>query len=148
MCGITGIQVFSDKSRDQLSRVTASMNRLKKRGPDDEGHFEHSLTALGHRRLSIIDLSKAGAQPFTDASGRYTLVLNGEFFNYKEHRAALKETGVQFKSESDTEVLLYLWIQEKEKCLNKINGFFAFAVYDKMDSSLCLVRDRYGVKPF
>ena len=147
MCGITGIQVFSDKSRDQLSRVRASMNRLKKRGPDDEGLFEHSLTALGHRRLSIIDLSKAGAQPFTDDTGRYTLVLNGEFFNYKEHRAELKEKGIHFKSESDTEVLLYLWIREKEKCLNKINGFFAFAVYDKMDGSLCLVRDRYGVKP-
>jgi asparagine synthase (glutamine-hydrolysing) len=147
MCGITGIQVFTDEAKNQLKLVPEATRLLEKRGPDDEGYFEHHHTALGHRRLSIIDLSKAGAQPFSDQSGRYTLVLNGEFFNYREHRAELISKGVQFRSESDTEVLLHLWIREKEECLANINGFFAFAVYDKEEESLAIIRDRYGVKP-
>jgi len=147
MCGITGIQVFNAQHASQLSFVREATSRLHKRGPDDEGIFTHHHTALGHRRLSIIDVSKAGAQPFTDPSGRYTLVLNGEFFNYREHRNVLLKKGIVFRSESDTEVLLHLWMLEKEACLSKINGFFAFAVYDKADESLHIVRDRYGVKP-
>ncbi len=147
MCGITGIQIFSEKCRNQLERVKDATVLLKQRGPDDEGIFTQDNTALGHRRLSIIDTSKAGGQPFTDPSGRYTLVLNGEFFNYREHRKYLEAKGVSFRSESDTEVLLQLWIREKELCFSKINGFFAFAVYDSEEKSLFLARDRYGVKP-
>jgi len=147
MCGITGIQVFHSEHASRLSLIHAATSRLNKRGPDDEGVYTHHHTALGHRRLSIIDISKAGAQPFTDPSGRYTLVLNGEFFNYREHREKLISRGVSFRSESDTEVLLHLWILEKEACLSKVNGFFAFSVYDREEESLCLVRDRYGVKP-
>jgi asparagine synthase (glutamine-hydrolysing) len=147
MCGITGIQVFSADLRERLESVRASTAKLKQRGPDDEGIYMQDLTALGHRRLSVIDTSKAGAQPFTDPSGRYTIILNGEFFNYREHRKNLQAKGIAFRSESDTEVLLQLWILEKEKCIPKINGFFAFAVYDIKEKSLHVVRDRYGVKP-
>jgi asparagine synthase (glutamine-hydrolysing) len=147
MCGITGAFVFSEKAQPILGRIEEATRMLQKRGPDAEGIYKHASVALGHRRLSIIDTSSAGAQPFTDQSGRYTLVLNGEFFNYKEHRQILVSQGLEFRSESDTEVLLQLWIREKEKCISKINGFFAFAIYDREDESLTIVRDRYGVKP-
>jgi asparagine synthase (glutamine-hydrolysing) len=147
MCGITGIQVFSEAARHRLSAIEPAVSRLKKRGPDDWGVYTEGLTALGHRRLSIIDTSSAGHQPFSDPTGRYTIVFNGEFFNYSEHRNNLSTLGIHFVSNSDTEVLLHLWIREKEKCLSKITGFYAFAVYDKEEQSLCLVRDRYGEKP-
>jgi asparagine synthase (glutamine-hydrolysing) len=147
MCGITGIQIFSSDLREQLEFARAATRKLQQRGPDDEGIFIHENTALGHRRLSVIDTSKAGAQPFTDPSGRYTIVLNGEFFNYREHRINLEAKGIRFRSESDTEVLLHLWIQEKEQCFSKINGFFAFVIYDNKEKSLFVARDRYGVKP-
>jgi asparagine synthase (glutamine-hydrolysing) len=147
MCGITGIQVFSESFRNQLELVHASYQCLKKRGPDDSGSYSHALTALGHTRLSIIDTSKAASQPFQDSEKRYCLILNGEIFNYAEHRKKLMTEGVHFRSESDTEVLLQLWIKHKEKCLPLLNGFFAFAIYDSQEETLTVVRDRYGVKP-
>jgi len=147
MCGITGIYAFTDKGKTFFSQLNNSVATLKQRGPDANGIFTHNKVALGHTRLSIIDTSNAGAQPFTDASGRYTIVFNGEFFNYKEHRKSLLEKGIKLKSESDTEVLLHLYIAEGARCLEKVNGFFAFAIYDNREEKLFVARDRMGVKP-
>lgn len=147
MCGITGIMVFKEDGKQYLPKIDAATDCLIARGPDGRGIYAHKSVALGHRRLSIIDTSNAASQPFTDASGRYTIVFNGEIFNYKELRKELENKGFQFKSESDTEVLLYLYIFEKEKCLQQLNGEFAFAVYDIEEQQLFIARDRFGIKP-
>jgi asparagine synthase (glutamine-hydrolysing) len=147
MCGITGIVAFNEQGKQHLHKVSAATYCLQKRGPDGEGIYFHHNTALGHRRLSIIDTSNAAAQPFTDETGRYTLVFNGEIFNFKSLRASLEKKGVAFRSHSDTEVLLQLFISEKEQCLEKLDGEFAFAVHDKQTGELFLCRDRFGIKP-
>ncbi|MBA3900135.1 MAG: asparagine synthetase B, partial [Bacteroidetes bacterium] len=147
MCGIAGAYAFKAEGESFLNSVEASLPSLSKRGPNSHGIFRHSKIALGHTRLSIIDTSVAASQPFTDASGRYTIIYNGEFFNFKEYRQTLKSQGVQFKSTSDTETLLYLFMAHGPKCLEKINGFFAFAVYDQKEDSLFIARDRMGIKP-
>jgi asparagine synthase (glutamine-hydrolysing) len=147
MCGIAGIFAFDEIGIKQLSLIKAATQLLVKRGPDGEGFYFHNNIALGHRRLSIIDTSNAGAQPFTDASGRYTIVFNGEIFNYQQLRKQLQNKGIHFRSLSDTEVLLYLFINEKEKCLEQLDGEFAFAVYDNVGEELFLARDRFGIKP-
>jgi asparagine synthase (glutamine-hydrolysing) len=147
MCGISGFYAFTNQGQKQLNQIEASVEAMHLRGPDGSGVYKHNNVALGHARLSIIDVSNAASQPFTDESGRWTIVFNGEFFNFQEHREALEKAGQTFKSTSDTEVLLYLFIREKEKCLNKINGFFAFAVYDNQTEELFVARDRYGEKP-
>ena len=147
MCGITGIFAFNEDGNRHLQKIKAATRTLTKRGPDGEGFFLCKNTALGHRRLSIIDTSTAAAQPFTDQSERYTLVFNGEIFNYKRLRNQLEAKGIQFKSQSDTEVLLQLFIVYKEKCLEQLDGEFAFAIYDKSTDELFLARDRFGIKP-
>jgi len=147
MCGITGIVSFNEEGKKYLSKISAATYTLIKRGPDGEGIYFQDSCALGHRRLSIIDTSNAAAQPFTDSSERYTIVFNGEIFNYKTIRSQLEQTGAVFKSQSDTEVLLNLFIREKENCLNQLDGEFAFAVYDKQTEELFLARDRFGIKP-
>src|SRR6218665_1222548 len=110
MCGIAGILSFSEQGKTSLHKISAATYSLQQRGPDGEGIFMHNNAALGHRRLSIIDTSNLAAQPFTDQSGRYTIVFNGEIFNYRHLRDTLEKKGVQFRSQSDTEVLLYLFI--------------------------------------
>lgn len=147
MCGITGIIAFNEKGKAYLSQINTATDCLAKRGPDGEGIYVSGNTALGHRRLSIIDTSDLAAQPFSDASGRYTIVFNGEIFNYKTLREQLLLKGIQFRSQSDTEVLLYLYIAEKENCLQQLDGEFAFAVYDREEEKLFLARDRFGIKP-
>ena len=147
MCGITGIFSFNNEALSFKSKVENSVSKLSKRGPDSSGTFFHKHAALGHARLSIIDVSNAASQPFTDAYGRYTIIFNGEFFNFKEHREALLKKGIQLKSQSDTEVLLYLYITEGASFLEKINGFFAIAIYDNIEESLFIARDRLGIKP-
>lgn len=147
MCGIAGIIAFNEKGKKHLSAISAATYCLLKRGPDGEGLSFHKNAALGHRRLSIIDTSDAGAQPFTDISKRYTIVFNGEIFNYKILRNQLEKKGIIFKSQSDTEVLLYMYISEKENCLEKLDGEFAFAVYDNLNEELFIARDRFGIKP-
>lgn len=147
MCGITGIVAFNENGKKHLSKIKAATYSLIKRGPDGEGIYTHDMIALGHRRLSIIDTSNAASQPFTDVSGRYTIVFNGEIFNYKELRKTLENKGIKFNSQSDTEVLLYLYITEKEKCLFQLDGEFAFAIYDSISKSIFIARDRFGIKP-
>jgi asparagine synthase (glutamine-hydrolysing) len=128
MCGIAGVVSFNSNGEEKIGLVEAAIKKLHKRGPDHTSTYTYKNVAFGHARLSIIDTSNAAHQPFTDASGRYTIVFNGEFFNFKEHRAYVESKGITLKSESDTEVLLYLYIIDGEKCLSKINGFFAFAI--------------------
>ncbi len=147
MCGITGILAFNEEGNKHLSKISAATYSLLKRGPDGEGIYLNKNVALGHRRLSIIDTSSAAAQPFTEISERYTIVFNGEIFNYKSLRQQLESKGIQFKSQSDTEVLLQLFILEKENCLELLDGEFAFVIYDSVNSELFLARDRFGVKP-
>ncbi len=147
MCGIAGIVSFSEKSISSLDKIEDAVQCLDKRGPDANGVYRHNRVALGQTRLAIIDTSDAGLQPMHDATGRYTIIFNGEFFNFKEHREFVLSKGYQLKSESDTEILLYLYIIEGVKCLQRVNGFFALAIYDNLDQSLFIARDRMGVKP-
>lgn len=130
-----------------MINVTAATQALAKRGPDFQDIYTDGFVGLGHRRLSIIDTSDAGNQPMWDESGRYCIIFNGEVFNFKELKSALQSKGVSFRSESDTEVLLQLYIREKENCLHQLNGFFSFCIYDKQEQSFFLARDRYGIKP-
>ncbi|HMG92631.1 MAG TPA: asparagine synthase (glutamine-hydrolyzing) [Chryseolinea sp.] len=147
MCGITGIFAFNLVGKFNKIQVTNATMALDKRGPDFQDIYLDEWIALGHRRLSIIDTSSAGNQPMWDESKRYCIIFNGEIFNFKELRTELNRNGVAFRSNSDTEVLLNLYILEKEKCLNKLNGFFSFCIYDKQEESFFLARDRYGIKP-
>lgn len=147
MCGITGVFAFNLVGKFSMINVTAATQALAKRGPDFQDIYTDGFVGLGHRRLSIIDTSDAGNQPMWDESGRYCIIFNGEVFNFKELKSALQTKGVSFRSESDTEVLLQLYIREKENCLHQLNGFFSFCIYDKQEQSFFLARDRYGIKP-
>lgn len=147
MCGITGIFAFNLVGKFNKIHVTNATMALEKRGPDFQDIYIDEWIGLGHRRLSIIDTSAAANQPMWDDAKRYCIIFNGEIFNYRELKSELEAKGVTFFSRSDTEVLLKLFILEKEKCLNKLNGFFSFCVYDKLEETFFLARDRYGVKP-
>jgi len=148
MCGITGIFAFNLVGKFNLVNVTAATQALAKRGPDNQDIYHDEFVGLGHRRLSIIDTSAVAHQPMWDEAKRYCIIFNGEIFNFLELKKELEQRGVtSFFSHSDTEVLLKLFILEGEKCLNKLNGFFAFCIYDREEQSFFLARDRYGVKP-
>jgi asparagine synthase (glutamine-hydrolysing) len=138
---------FNLVGKMNMIHVTKATMALKRRGPDFQDIYHDSQVGLGHRRLSIIDTSAAANQPMWDESSRYCIVFNGEIFNFKELREKLRLRGISFFSESDTEVLLKLYILEKENCLNQLNGFFALCIYDKEEQTFFLARDRYGVKP-
>jgi asparagine synthase (glutamine-hydrolysing) len=147
MCGICGVVGHPDQ---QL--IKRMLSRMAHRGPDDEGVYltetstgEH--IALGHRRLSIIDLSSAGHEPMSDASGRIWLTYNGEIYNFKELRRVLESRGHRFKSNTDAEVIIYAYLEWGRDCLTRFNGMFAFAIWDSRDESLFLARDRLGIKP-
>ncbi|WP_460891896.1 asparagine synthase (glutamine-hydrolyzing) [Rufibacter soli] len=147
MCGISGIYAFSQEGRESIHNLPKSTEALQLRGPDSGGHFTHGSVGLGHRRLSIIDVSTVACQPMHDEVQRYTIVFNGEIFNYQELKKQLLDKGYTFFSTSDTEVLLKLYIEEGPSFLKKLNGFFAFAIYDKEEETLFVARDRFGVKP-
>lgn len=147
MCGITGIYAFNELGKFHLINLAAATDALTHRGPDFGRHDIIDRVGLGHRRLSIIDTSADGHQPMQDASGRYTIVFNGEIYNYQGLRQRLQQQGVSFQSASDTEVLLQLYIHEGAACLEQLNGFFAFAVYDNQRDVLFIARDRLGIKP-
>lgn len=147
MCGICGIVAFDEVGQLNLSQIKQATRLLEKRGPDAEGILQENNIALGHRRLSIIDTSAAANQPFTDKSGRYTLIFNGEIFNYKILKKKLQNKGVSFDTNSDTEVLLNMYIHYKERCCEFLNGFFAFSIYDRKTKTTFLARDRFGIKP-
>ncbi len=146
MCGITGIFNLNGApvSPVSLRRMT---DAIAHRGPDGEGFFTDSFIGLGHRRLSIIDLSPAGHQPMLSPDQMVALSYNGEIYNFQEIRLELEALGYQFRSRTDSEVVLNAWVEWGQSCIHKFNGMFAFAVWDKRDQSLYLVRDRYGIKP-
>lgn len=146
MCGIAGAYSFKNKiiSDEWLQNAATSLN---KRGPDNQNFISIGNCSLVHARLSIIDTSESANQPIYDATGRYAIIFNGEIFNYQEIKKELEQKGVQFKTQSDTEVLLYAYIQFGETFLHKLNGFFAFAIFDKLEDSLFIACDRFGIKP-
>jgi len=147
MCGITGIFAFNIAGKFNKVHTSTATRALEKRGPDYQEVYLDEWVGLGHRRLSIIDTSAAANQPMWDEQKRYCIIFNGEIFNFQELKKSLLDKGINFFSNSDTEVLLKLFILEKEKCLNRLNGFFAFCIYDKQEQTFFIARDRYGVKP-
>jgi len=150
MCGIAGIV---SGHRDSPTWVQKMLDVQAYRGPDGSGLEtialgENLQVTLGHRRLSILDLSRAGAQPMVDASGHFVVTYNGEIYNYIEIRQELQALGVEFRSETDTEVLLEAYKAWGTDCLQRFNGMFAFALLDRSRGVLFCARDRYGEKPF
>jgi asparagine synthase (glutamine-hydrolysing) len=148
MCGITGI--INKNKRVSKESIQLMTNKLEHRGPDGEGIWfnDKSTVGLGHRRLAIIDLSTTANQPFKMHDDKYIIVFNGEIFNYIELRDELVKLGFSFSTHSDTEVLLTAYIHYGEKCLNKLDGQFAFAIWDENRKILFCARDRFGEKPF
>jgi len=146
MCGIAGLMNYQDGQVDPglLQRMTRT---LAHRGPDNEGLWHESMIGLGHRRLAILDPSPAGNQPMVSDDGRYLLVSNGEIYNYKQLRSILQKEGYSFYSGSDAEVIVNAWSCWGTQALNRFNGMFAFAIWDKKKQRLWLARDRYGIKP-
>jgi len=150
MCGIAGGWW---KEVGQLdARLAGALEKIRYRGPDDRGYelypMGNSVAALGHTRLSILDLSSAGHQPMLSADKRFSIVFNGEIYNYRELRTELQGLGHRFVSDSDTEVLLAAWIQWGQACLMRLIGMFAFVVLDRQAGTLTCVRDAFGIKPF
>lgn len=157
MCGICGW--FGEYDIDSVIRMRDAMSL---RGPDDAGLYQDDFIALGHRRLSIIDLSQAGHQPMSDATGRFWIVFNGEIYNFQGLREDLKNKGYIFRSQSDTEVILHGYCEWGEEVVHRLRGMFAFAIYDRGPQfgpgpghkkhsgdgpELFLARDRFGIKP-
>jgi len=146
MCGIAGfINLNGDPAESLLlRRMTAA---IAHRGPDGEGFFTDGAVGIGHRRLSIIDLSAAGHQPMQTSDGRFILSYNGEVYNFEELRVELEAMGHRFRSRTDSEVVLNAWAAWGVKALGRFNGMFAFAIWDRHERKLILARDRYGIKP-
>lgn len=150
MCGIAGGWWKDSGQLD--ARLARALEKIRYRGPDDCGYELYpaggSVVALGHTRLSILDLSLAGHQPMLSADKRFAIVFNGEIYNYRELRTELQALGHCFVSDSDTEVLLAAWIQWGRACLVRLAGMFAFVVLDRQAGTLTCVRDAFGIKPF
>ena len=146
MCGITGFFALDGQpaSPDVLRRMT---DAVAHRGPDGEGTHTDGGLGLGHRRLAIIDLSPAGQQPMASADGRYVITYNGEVYNFQELRVELEARGARFRSRTDTEVLLHAFAAWGPSAVERFNGMFALAIWDRVDRRLFLARDRYGIKP-
>jgi asparagine synthase (glutamine-hydrolysing) len=146
MCGITGIFNLNGQPTSPVT-LHKMTDAIAHRGPDGEGFYTDSFIGLGHRRLAIIDLSPAGNQPMVSTDQQVVLSYNGEIYNFQELKAELESLGYQFYSKTDSEVVLNAWVEWGTKCILKFNGMFAFAVWDKREQALYLVRDRYGIKP-
>ncbi|MDU0459010.1 MAG: asparagine synthase (glutamine-hydrolyzing) [Geobacteraceae bacterium] len=148
MCGITGIFSFGDAHKvwpaEELSR---NIRAVRHRGPDGEGRHVEPGLFLGHARLAVIDLSTDAGQPMHSADGRFVLTYNGEIYNFRELRHDLERLGHGFRTRSDTEVLLASWQEWGEKALDRLDGMFAFALFDRQERALYLVRDQIGIKP-
>jgi len=140
MCGILGAVNFNGS-------LESSLDLMKHRGPDAGSFYKNNNIILGHRRLKVIDLSDNANQPMTSDDGRYTIIFNGEIYNFKSIKNELKNLNFNFKTKSDTEVILFSYIAWKEKCLMKFNGMFSFAIYDNKKENIFIARDRIGIKP-
>jgi len=145
MCGIVGI--YQPEGQIDRERMESACRLIRHRGPDASNMFLDRYVALGHQRLKIIDLSDSANQPMTDADEQVVLVFNGEIYNYRELRKQLLDLGHEFRTNSDTEVLLHMYLQYGKQCLTYLRGMFAFAVWDKRRRILLLARDRLGIKP-
>jgi asparagine synthase (glutamine-hydrolysing) len=150
MCGITGI--FCQKIPENIDiRLNNAISKMVNRGPDDQGRESYTIAngmlSFGHTRLSIIDHSDGGHQPMQTPDGRYSIVYNGEIYNYLELRKELKNIGHNFVTDSDTEVLLHAWVEWGHSCLKRLIGMFSFVIFDTVTKELTCVRDAYGVKP-
>ena len=146
MCGISGELRFDGGVPDQAA-VARMLEALARRGPDSEGYYSDGPIALGHRRLSIIDLSERANQPMIDRALQLTVVFNGTIYNYRALRAELQGLGFQFFSEGDTEVIIKAYAAWGEQCVERLDGMFAFAIWDVRKQYLFLARDRLGIKP-
>ncbi len=147
MCGIAGIFRRDGAAVDD-AEVARMLRVLVHRGPDDEGIYLAEGIGLGHRRLSIIDVSAAGHQPMPNAAGTTWITYNGELYNHRELRLELERSGCRFRSQSDTEVILQSYERLGTDCIHQFNGMFAFAIWDAQRRSLFCARDRIGIKPF
>lgn len=147
MCGIVGLVNFKNDVQSCSYALNRAVGALSRRGPDYHAVYIDTHVALGHARLAIIDTSVEAHQPFHDASGKYTVVFNGEIYNFKEIKQKLEREGTVFKTNSDTEVLLYAYIYYGIDFINELNGDFAFAIYDKSKKQVLIARDRFGIKP-
>ena len=146
MCGIAGMLNYgSDPVTPPALR--SMTDAIAHRGPDGEGQWIEEAVGLGHRRLAIIDLSPFAHQPMMSHDNRYVLSYNGEIYNFRELRAELETIGYPFRSQSDSEVLLTAWAAWGVRSLDKFNGMFAFAIWDRTTKTLTLARDRYGIQP-
>lgn len=141
MCGICGFNWGNS------SLIKEMAHKMDHRGPDQEGYYSDSTISLGHKRLSIIDLSEKGKQPMSNEDDSLIIVFNGEIYNFQEIRSVLKEKGHDFKSDSDTEIIIHSYMEWGEDCVKKFNGMWAFCIYDKKNGKLFLSRDRFGKKP-
>ncbi len=146
MCGIVGIVRASNQPVER-TRLSAASEVLSYRGPDDAGLWLEGGAGLAHRRLSVLDVSAAGHQPMVSADSRYVIVFNGEIYNFRNLRAELEVSGLGWRSCSDTEVILNAYARWGAACLARLRGMFAFAIWDRIEKSLFVARDRIGVKP-
>jgi len=146
MCGICGQLMLDARRRAEPARINAMLGRLVHRGPDDAGTYARGPVALGMRRLQVIDVA-GGHQPMLSDDEQVVLVYNGEIYNYVELRDGLRAAGVTFRTASDTEVILRLYERKGERCVDDLNGMFAFAIWDGRRGRLLLARDRIGIKP-
>ena len=146
MCGIVGVFNLDGKPF-RMSKLVEMANQLEHRGPDDEGFYLKNNIGLGHKRLSILDTSRKGAQPMTSKDGKWTIVFNGCIYNYKELRKELKEKGHYFVSHSDTEVIVEGLSAYGPKFFERFNGMFAIGAWNTEEEALYISRDRFGVKP-
>ncbi|MDQ3741123.1 MAG: asparagine synthase (glutamine-hydrolyzing), partial [Actinomycetota bacterium] len=149
MCGICGVLAFSDGFAADEATVTEMRDTLVHRGPDDGGSWtdRSGRVALGHRRLSIVDLSPAGHQPMANEDDSVWIAFNGEIYNHAALRPELERKGHAYRSHTDTETILHLWEEEGPRCVERLEGMFAFAIWDSRRRELFLARDRLGVKP-
>jgi len=150
MCGIAGIYSYhSDAPAVDRGELRVISDHMITRGPDGKGEWfsDNGRVGLAHRRLSIIDLSDHGAQPMVSGDGRFVISFNGEIYNYKELRAQLEMQGYVFQSDSDTEVLIYLYAKKGTSMLNDLRGMFAFSLWDNEERCMMITRDPYGIKP-
>ena len=148
MCGIVGIFCKNKASVEAFREgVNASLDVIRHRGPDDRGILVHNNIILGHVRLSIIDLTRDGHQPMISSDNRYVITYNGEVYNYKDLKQEISHKDINYRSNTDTEVILEYFKLHGVAMFSKLNGMFAFSVIDKKNQKAYLVRDRFGIKP-
>src|SRR5687767_10549889 len=147
MCGIAGIVLRDPEARIEPDLLLRLSDSIRHRGPDDSAHWIGQGVGLAHRRLSIIDLSPAGRQPMCNEDETVWLVFNGEIYNFRELRERLEKSGHRFRSHTDSEVIVHLYEEEGERCVERLDGMFALALWDVRARRLVLARDRLGKKP-